>query len=219
LKTGDPKKAGVLGAVALVIIAVAVVQNLPKDEPKPGRPAPAQAGQSAGDAPPVTPLLGDTSLTSDPFSHKVLQKKEAEKQAANAGDAKGKKDGKQPKLKIPPEWETFAREKGFDAKELEKLPNIGIQSETEPLHPDPSEIDRLNQELQSEQPKKLVLEAIVGVTKQRAFLAIDGKGSQAYSVGQVVDGVGVICFIGESSVVLKVRKRTITLRVGGEVNL
>lgn len=71
MKVGDPKKAAVLGVVALVAVGAAVFQLIPKRQPPvPNQQAQAQQPQEARSEP------GEQSLLTRPFSHPLLAQRE-----------------------------------------------------------------------------------------------------------------------------------------------
>lgn len=84
MQVGDPKKAAVLGVVALVIVSAGVFQLIPK-KPKPMAQAltPSDSSVAPAGSPQVTPPADVPKvLVSDPFSHPALAKKIEKDRAA-----------------------------------------------------------------------------------------------------------------------------------------
>lgn len=235
MNVGDPKKAAVLGAVALVVVGVAVFQALPKGAPK-AAPAPtaADAPEQAGSAPATVSNVVAKPLQADPFAHpslKAANTAEAGTEAAGAQDSKNPKnpdaraaDSNKPKIyppQHPPEWGGNKAEwEWYESATLGngKIPEV--KPGTVPFDPRAGEITGENREsVQIDKKVDIALIGTVSVDKPKALLSVDGKEAKAYKTGETVASLGKIVRITENEVVIERDGKKHVVQVGKQVKL
>jgi hypothetical protein len=222
MNVGDPKKAAVLGVVALVIVGVAVFQVIPKGEPKMGRQAPPAAKEEESKDVLSNDSLENAakSLSADPFAHPNLKAevkdggKDSVTQPSGGGDAKG---AKLPKVgrrtwRPPMEWSD---------EYLEGTIGVDPEQQTggnKPVNPGaPGQNAGKSQE--SEKKKQgFLVEAIIKVDSSKAFISIDGQAAEAFKPGDVVGTLGKITLITETEVVIDHKGKKHVLPVGRQVS-
>lgn len=201
MQVGDPKKAAVLGVVALVIVSAGVFQLIPK---KPQAMAQALTPANTPAPQTVTPIPTSSPeppkvLVSDPFSHPHLAKKiEAARNATEQAVTDSEK---------PPQRPSFGSTLPFNP---EIQPGIGIQ-------PDPDKSAGNDQEhiveSAAKDKKAVKLTGIVTVGHSIALVTI-GENTYRLGVGAHVSENAVITAVGQDGVVVELTlKKEVPIRV------
>ncbi|MFY9234531.1 MAG: hypothetical protein WAO58_08740 [Fimbriimonadaceae bacterium] len=203
MKTGDPKKAAMLGVVAVVVLGAAVFQILPKGQPATPRKAPPAAEQTPSGDVGALVVSAQERLQKDPFTHPKLQKGVGETEAA-------KEAAKQVTVPPPPL-----------SGDLGTLPEIGGNDPVRP--PAPGGNASTSQQSEGaklkDTGKQVMLEAIVSVQRSKAFIKVGGEDALGYLEGQKLPGVGVVTRIGDASITIRTPRGSKTLHVGSEKKL
>ena len=205
MQVGDPKKAGVLAIVAILILFVAAFQLVPKAKKS------AAAMVASSEAPPAPPDVKNnkklpTMITADPFS----------RPRAAVGSTK---PGEEPAQKSP--------EKSAKPDKGDKIPG-GYRPFPGPIPGDlqavgtdgkPVEIAGNDQQPKKEKRLSATLGAVLTVSRRIAVLSISTEEEPLRcEVGTMVKGYEVI-ELTESQITLRKGKNKLTITVGSTVYL
>ncbi|MCC7434629.1 MAG: hypothetical protein IT363_08075 [Methanoregulaceae archaeon] len=191
MTVGDPRKALVLGAIAVVVVGMAVMRALPQ-APAPVAARPADAVQS--EAPPNLEDDISASVSVDPFSHPDLEKAVTPPKV------------EKPKIKPTPKPE-------FDLKIEHTRP--GSDSEFEPLPAVKSNGTSID--LSAGIPFRV--EAVVRGDEAFALVTLANSSGIAVRVGTTLNGHVKIAEIKSGSVVIEASGKRIEVTVGEGVTL
>ncbi len=229
MKTGDPKKAAVLGAVALIIVGVAIFQVVPKPRKVPTAEVARAQGEVVASTEKKTTEALPTTLTSQPFAKPKIQAPSAPPMPPTPGKQRktfgGRSSG--PMGNGPPR--TISGDEVAGAG----LPRSGPAAMGGSL-PDPSgnqagvggnsagtntmnpgEIAGNNQQLKGEQRKTLTFNGVMEVNGRTAMITVNDKpdDTRELKVGSKVAGYTVID-ITPDTLILHCDKTTLKLTVG-----
>lgn len=196
MTVGDPRKALVLGTVAIVVVCVAVYRALPS-APAPVAPRPADASQT--DAQAALEDIVAESVSVDPFSHPDLEKV-AEKQKEN----ETKPDEKPTTRTTPSE---FRVKVGHDRTEK--------NSEFEPL----PAINTTGNLVDLSAGIPFRVEAVVRGDEALALVSLANTSGIAVRVGTTLNSHVKIAEIKSGSVVIEASGKRIEVAVGEGVSL
>jgi len=203
LRAGDPKKAVVLGAVAVAILGVAVFRILPRSDP--GTVA-GVAATAAGVEPPDQAGDGgiERALRRNPFYHPGLDL--SIKDDAIEG-VRPELEGTKPLTPPPPEG----------IKDPRTLPRVmDTRSTGATQEGRPAESAGSGQ--QEKQKLKVVVNAVLEVARSLAYVSVDGEEFRV-SVGDELPRIGRIVSITSKGVVVKTPSRKVTILVGESVEI
>lgn len=208
MQVGDPRKAGALAAVAVMVVGVAVFRAVPKGDPSGMKVLGSGAGPS--NAAPAKPETLPESLATDPFSHPVLAKRDTK------GDAVRVESGPSPRNggKVKP---FFPQPGNIDGALTGELPsaNEGSPSGSKPTGI--TGIDR-SDEKGVLPPLKVSVEAVMGGETKMAYVIIAGE-ERTVKAGDHLRGILKISDVRLDSVAFRFAKKTVIVHVGEEKSL
>lgn len=192
MTVGDPRKALVLGAIAVVVVGAAVMRVLPK-APAPIAARPANTGQS--DAPPNLEDEMAGSVSVDPFSHPDLEK------SVTTPDEDKPKAKPSPKQDFGLKIEHTRQDRDSDFEPLPAIkPNAGASVDLSAGIP-------------------FRVEAIVRGDEALALVTLANATGIAVRVGTTLNGHVKIAEIKSGSVVIEASGKRIEVPVGEGVTL
>jgi len=228
MQIGDPKKALILGIVAIIILCVAAFQLMPKGMKATTQAAAANVAnairpadkekETANKAADVLPA----TISSDPFSRQVVAKQDPKDPKAAAADGKSSEPG-EPNRKAekkndiykgpfaPPKSDT-ADEDPFAVTPIPFIPHNLVDAKGQPV-----EIASTDQKVNQDAKKTSIeLIAIVKVDHRTALISINGEEAKPFRVGStLIDDIRLI-ELTDSKMTLQIGTATDTLAVGGK---
>lgn len=201
MKTGDPKKALALIVIALVVLGVAVVRILPKNDATPRSAAVAEEEAKATSGPPE----GSLALRGDPFYHPRLEAPSVPMVEPGSGGSV---------ISAPPESTLpylFGRAlpDAWERASIEVRPEAGGK-------PDPAESTGKNQ--QPKETRKVVLNAVMSVARPYAYFSVDGEEYRV-GMGDKLPGIGTVAVLSARSVTVITARRKVVFAIGEAVEL
>lgn len=200
MKTGDPKKAIVLAAVAVAVITAAVVRSLPKS----GNSSKVVAGGSAQTSSSPSPRSGGTlpdNVFSNPFYHANLVIKKSGPGPANTEEAAIENERR------PSERPVLKPMGG-------QLPNVVAPAI-------PEDVNRGSQQSKQE-PKKhsIAVEAVLKASSCRAMISVDGGAPEGKEKGDsVLGGIITVVDVQETYVIFKTADGLKKISVGRQLQI
>ena len=181
MNVGDPKKAAVLGAVAIVIVGVAIFQIVPKNPQMKAVETVRAEGQAAAATEKKTNESLPTVLTSEPFAKpKVAAKKDQGAQAPADGDKSATPNSSGTAPVVP--------------AITGSIPGVGVTPEGNETKANPGENTGSSQQIKSEHPGTLTFNGVMDIGGRKAILTINGRTQETIEckVGQMVAGYKVL---------------------------
>ncbi|HEY3779774.1 MAG TPA: hypothetical protein VGL56_01730 [Fimbriimonadaceae bacterium] len=230
MKTGDPKKAAVLGAVALIIVGVAIFQIIPKPHSAPTAEVARAEGQVVATTEKKTTAALPTTLTSQPFAKPKIPPPVAPPLPSTAIRVKRLTGGRTsgPMGNVPPfepTGEELANAK-VSPDGTSSLPDAsGKQSpaggtQTGAIGMPPGENTGNSQQLKGEPPKTLTFNGVMEVHGRTAMITVSDKPDDVREckVGSKVAGYTVINITADT-LILHRDKTTLKFTVGSSHSL
>jgi hypothetical protein len=225
MKIGDPKKAAVLGAVALIIVGVAIFQIIPK----PGNAPAAEVARAQGEVAATTEKKTNeslpTTLTSQPFSKPKIAPPEAPPLPPMPGQQRMAMHDRStgPLGNVPVTLPgTVTTGLGVSA---DGTAGVGTSADVaaggkSPGGKNPGEIAGNNQQLKGAQPKALTFNGVMDINGRTAMITVNDKpdDTRECKIGSIVAGYTIID-ITPDTLILHRDKTTLRLTVGSSLSL
>jgi len=224
MKTGDPKKALVLGAVALVIVGVAIFQIIPKPRQVPTAEVARAQGEVVATTEKKTTEALPTTLTSQPFAKPKISAPVAPVMPPMPGAPRGAAHDRSsgPMGNVPvllPGTITTGLGVSGDGT-ADGTSSNGAMVGKSPGGKDPGEIAGSNQQLKGAQPKALTFNGVMDINGRTAMITVNDKpdDTRECKIGSKVAGYTVID-ITPDTLILHRDKTTLRLTVGSSHSL